>query len=487
MSRDRHPTDVTSVHWRQPQIIVALIGFVAFAVLVLSKRALLLEPDDLAYRASIIALSHGHIWLSESQMTTLSNQLASNGSPGIVQWHHLASGRWISEKNPGYPFFAVLFYMLHILRATPLFYGAFACVGLLLGARKWLGGWAGTYAVWIYCFSGAALTFAWRDTMPSFTDASLIAAGFGLMLWVFLSQEQTSRLRTWVGLLAFLSLEGAVFIRYTNVIELVVASLGVILFAKPSLIKWSSVALWLTSVVLFGLGVLAFDNWAYGSPTSTGYSSGEISFSFSSLWPNLKGMPRQLTTSMPMWIIAFAALVWICARYLRGRKSEDARFEGVGRDASVGAVLALGWLGLWFLYLNYTWTAPMVSGSQLGGQTTVHVIRFYLPALGLIALLATWVLVRFLRPVAWIFIAGLLLASVLSFLSMSTSLGFNGSVTNPTANPNTQINPPGPANSGATPPSGGGYGYPGGGPPKGKHPNGQPPGGQAPSGSPPAG
>jgi hypothetical protein len=467
--------------WRSGEFLWALVGFVVFAVIVLSKAAALLEPDDYAYRASIVALSHGHILLTNAQYINLNKQLASTGGQGIVQWHHLASGKWISEKNPGYPFFAVIFYLLDLLRVTPLFYGALACVGLFVGARAWLGKWAGTYAVWLYCFSGAAITFAWRATMPSFTDASLIAAGFGTLLWVMLSDAIRQRRRGLVGLLGFVALEGAVFIRYTNVIELGVALLAVLVLARRCHITWRSVALWMGSVVAFGILVLGFDKWAYGSTTSTGYSAGEITFSIKALWPNLKGMPKYLTSSMPFWILAFVAIVWIGVRAWRVRRGgldETAR-ASVQRDALVGAVLALGWLGLWFLYLNYTWTANMVNGAGgigggHGGGTTVHVIRFYLPALGLVALLATWLVVRLQRVISWTLVAALAIAAFFSFHSMASSgsIGANGAGpfggrgfgNGPQGSPSSihYGTPPGGAHRHGAPPGGGNGGPPNG-------------------------
>jgi hypothetical protein len=408
--------------------LVAFGGFIVFAILVLTKATALLEPDDYAYRASIVALSHGHILLTNTQYEALNRQLATSGGQGILQWHHLASGKWISEKNPGYPFFAVLFYMLGLLRVTPLFYGALACVGLFAGAKAWLGKWAGTYAVWLFCFSGAALTFAWRDTMPSFTDASLIAAGFGALLWTMLGHEAPPRRRLVVGLLGFLALEGSVFIRYTNLIELAVAIAGVLVFAKTARVPWRTMGIWLGSAVIFGLGILAFDQWAYGRATSTGYSPGEITFSLSALWPNLKGMPKALTTSMPFWILAGCACVFIAVRFVRSRASatfDEERRYVARRDAMVGLVLAVGWLGLWFLYLTYTWTVNQVGGDHgggpAGGGVTVHVIRFYLPALGLVALLGAWLLVRLGRYVPWVILGALVLAAVLSFHSMASS------------------------------------------------------------------
>lgn len=413
---------------RRPEVFVALVGFAVFATIVLIKATVMLEPDDFAYRASIVALSHGEILLSNAQYVALQHELNATGSSGVLQWHHMASGSWISEKNPGYPFFAVMFYMLGLLRIGPLFFGALACIGLYAGARAWLGRWAGTYAVWLYCFSGAALVFAWRATMPSFTDASLIAAGFGALLYVACSPQLARVRRTVIGLLAFFALEGAVFIRYTNIVELAVAMVAVVGLKKAISVPWRSVVIWLGSVVLFGIGVLGFNEWAYGKATSTGYSSGEISFSLSSLWPNLKGMPKQLTSAMPLWILAAVALCWIIVRLGRlGRERDGGVIRERSRDAIVAVVLGIGWLALWALYLTYTWTAGQLGGSgPHGGTITVHVIRFYLPALGCITLLASWTLKRLRSWLSWPIIGALALVGVSSFNSMATSGGLGG-------------------------------------------------------------
>jgi hypothetical protein len=79
----------------------------------------MLEPDDYAYRASIVALSHGQILLTNVQYLSLKASLGASGQ-SILHWHHMSSGYWISEKNPGYPFFAILFYALGRLRISPL-------------------------------------------------------------------------------------------------------------------------------------------------------------------------------------------------------------------------------------------------------------------------------------------------------------------------------------------------------------------------------
>jgi len=168
----------------------------------------LVEPDDHAYQASIIGVADGHLLtLSNAQAQALASQVyaLSTGAdrrlagPLLIQWTQLPDGQWISQKDPGYPFLAVLFQLLGIIRLAPLSYGLLGCVGLFLGARRWLGRFGGAAAVGLYCSSGAAILFAWRDYMPTFTDASLIAAGTGLLLWAVLAGEASVRRRTWAG------------------------------------------------------------------------------------------------------------------------------------------------------------------------------------------------------------------------------------------------------------------------------------------------
>jgi hypothetical protein len=438
--------------WRRADVLVAALGFVGFCAIVLTHATALLEPDDYAYRASIVALSQGHILLSTAQVKALETFLSHHGEGRIQQWHHLASGKWISEKNPGYPFFAVPFYMAKVLRLAPLFYGALACVGLYVGARSWLGRWAGTYAVWAYCFSGAALVFAWRATMPTFTDASLIAAGAGGLLWTALETNAKPRVRLVMGLVSFLAMEGAVFIRYTDVVELAVALLGVVVYYRRARFRPAMLATWVGSAVLFGAFDLAFNAWAYGSATSTGYDPGEISFSLSSVWPNLKLMPAQLTSSMPVWIVAALAMIWIIARWVRRRSSTGG---DAARDAAVASVLVVGWLAMWVLYFSYTWTAQMAGHGPGGVSDTVHLIRFYLPTLGLVALLAAWLLSKFAALLSASVLLVLVVTSLFSFYAMAGSgiaMGPHGS--SPGGTPAY-----GPA---GTPPGGPPGGYPGG-------------------------
>jgi hypothetical protein len=482
------------------EVAVAVAVFVGFCALVLARPPALLEPDDYAYRASIVALTEGNVTLTDAQYQQLRARLlaqdattdvgaAGRGGPfgagGIAQWLHLDDGRWISEKNPGYPYLAAPFDRVGLLRIAPLFFGALAALALFFGGRRWLGRWGGTWASALYLSSGAALVFAWRATMPSFTDASLVAVGAGSLLWAFLSDDRSTRRRTAVGLLGFVALEAAVAVRYTNVVFLVVAALVSLLAARRSGFGWSALAWWFGSIVaLVGL-LLGFDARYYGSALRTGYTSGEITFSLGSVGPNLVHMPVHLVRTMPLVLLAAVAVVWIAVRLVVRAGEARAR-----RDAAVGASLAAGWLGLWALYAAYDWTVGQAAG---GEGLSVHTIRFYVPALGTLALLGAWTLSR-LRT--WLAAAALV---VLLALGVAT-FGMLADATPPPGGPGGRPGgggfpgPPGgpggvPGGPGGAPGAPGGPGgvggpFPGGGPPPGFTPPGGFPGGPPPTGPP---
>src|SRR6266516_3152484 len=274
--------------------VEAALAAAAFAVLctvVLSFAPQLgVEPDDGAYRASIVAMTEGDfLTLSSAQVNALAGRLGDGmGVPN--QWVELVGGRYISEKDPGYPFLAAPFQALGVIRWAPLFYGALACLGLFIGARRWLGRFGGLTAVGLYCSSGAALAFAWRDYMPTFTDASLIAAGSGALLWAVLATEASSRRRTWAGLAGFVAIEIATFVRYTNIVILGCAVVAVVvaLRLRAARLPLRTLCWWLASVAVFGAGVAIFDDLVYGSPLTTGYQPGEVTFGLGAIGPNLR-------------------------------------------------------------------------------------------------------------------------------------------------------------------------------------------------------
>src|SRR5260221_13732609 len=110
--------------------------------------------------------------LSSAQVTALTEQLNGPGGAGPggagggvqlpSQWVELSGGRYISEKDPGYPFLAAPFQALGSILWAPRFYGARACLGLFAGARGWPGRFGGLAEGGRNRASGAALRVFWR-------------------------------------------------------------------------------------------------------------------------------------------------------------------------------------------------------------------------------------------------------------------------------------------------------------------------------------
>ena len=389
------------------EAVLAAAAFAALCVVVLSVGPQIAEPDDGAYHHSIVGITMGHyLTLSTAQIEALDTRIGAPAGQIPNQWVRLANGRYISEKDPGYPFLAAPFQALGIIRWAPLFYGAFACLGLFIGARRWLGRFGGLAAVGLYCSSGAALAFAWRDYLPTFTDSSLIAAGTGVLLWAVLAAEASSRRRTWAGLAGFAAIEIATFVRYTNIVVLACA-VGAVIAAqrlRGARLPLGTLRWWLATVAIFGAGVAIFDEFVYGGPLTTGYQPGEISFGLSAIGSNLRTMPAHLIEAMPMLVLGLIGLAWIILRWMVLRQADDQRGAGARRDLWVSLAMAAPWFAIWSLYSAYTWTADPTS-------VTVQVVRFYLPAIGAISLLGSWLVTR-IRGRAWV--AGLTSTAVIT-------------------------------------------------------------------------
>ena len=287
-------------------------------------------------------------------------------------------------------------------------YAALACLGLYVGGRHWLGRFGGAAAVGLYCSSGAAILFAWRDYMPTFTEASLIAAGTGALLWVVLAAGASTRRRTWAGLASFVALEAATFSRYTNIVVLGCAVIAVLVAwrRRAARLPGSAVTWWLGSAGVFGAGVAIFDTLIYGGPLRSGYQPGEITFNLSALGPNLRYMPAHLIQAMPMLVLGLAVLAGIGVLWLRGRRAGGQRAAAARRDLAVALALAACWAGIWVLYATYRWTAAP-------GLSTLQAARFYVPALGAISLLGAWLLVRVPRRQPFVAITTLAVVAAL--------------------------------------------------------------------------
>jgi hypothetical protein len=392
---------------------------------VLSVAPQAAEPDDGAYHASIVAITEGHfLTLSTAQAEALARKLRDNPTAPPNQWVEVSDGRYMSEKDPGYPFLGTPFQAFGVIRWAPLFFGLLACLGLFVGARRWLGRFGGPAAVGLYCSSGAAIAFAWRDYMPTFTDASLVACGSGLLLWTVLATDVGSRRRAWVGLAGFAAIELATFVRYTDIVVLGCAVVAVIAVWRLQVanLPVRTLCWWLASVAVFGAAVAIFDDRVYGGPFTTGYQPGEVTFALGAIGPNVRLMPVHLLRAIPMLALGLIALGWMIVRRLVLRRLGGEEGASVRRDLSVGAALAASWFAVWGLYSAYTWTTDPTS-------VTVQVVRFYVPALGAIALLGAWLVTRIPGRARWVGLTSVAVVAVLfglgvwSFYAMYEAFG----------------------------------------------------------------
>jgi len=431
---------------------VAILSFVILCNVVLSQTPKMIEPDPYAYRASIYALAEGKVRLSSQEYAQLSLKLLkTKQSGGIMQWHQSVDGSWISEKNPGYPFLVVIFKKFGALRFAPLFYGALACLGLWFGARRWLGEWGAAFTVSLFCSAPAAMVFAWRETMPTFTDASLIACAIGLLIGAVLSIEKSDAYRAAVGALSFFAFGLAVFVRYTNVVPLVVS----ILFAacawlvkRWGLPKWA-LAAWLGALLVPILAILAFNFLYYGSFASTGYpihsAGANGGFGLSSIIPNLVHLPLKLVKAMPLFVgFILASVVMVIVQFRKAEVGEcvvdsnddtelvvqaskcvNWKTERGTIDRWVGLLLLGSWVGTWLLYFSYQWFEIAGNNALVNGIGDYSFTRQFVPVLGAMAMLCAWLLIRIPRPLAVLVISGFLCFGVVRF---------NGTVTSQWAN-----------------------------------------------------
>lgn len=529
--------------------LLAIVFFLAFSIVVLSRPEKMIEPDPYAYRASIAALEEGNLTLDQQQYDALSLQLqATSLGGGIMQWHQNADGKWVSEKNPGYPFLAVGFDEIGAIRLAPLFYGALACLALWLGARRWLGRWGGTFAVGAYCSTALAMVMAWRSTMPTFTDASLVAAGLGLLIWSVVAMDRTSRARTIVGSLAFFSFGLAVFVRYTNIVVLAVAAVFALVFCLRSTWRLGRTTLiwWALAAIPPLIAGLAYNAIVFDGPFSTGYAASSVQFSAGAIPDNLRLMPGRLWQAMPVYVLGLAAILVLLTLQIitamRSRRTasptdstgsvanpvEDADSITVTNESEpngpgtavprtiidrwIGALLVVSWAAVWATYAAYEWTTRMgggpgssggrggpngvigaiggaiapMGGAMSGSTHTVYsTVRFYLPALGAIALLVAWLLTRLPAVIGVIALVALFLFGAHEFLDVSGSSWAATPIGGGPNAPSGEMRPVAPGDIGGL----GGLGGPGG--PGGNGPNlngpnapGARPGG---SGTPPTG
>jgi hypothetical protein len=440
-------------------LAIALASVVFACAVALVPHYKLRQPDPYAYRASIAALLDGRVALDAAQYQQLSAELSKaddgwDSGIGIVQWTRTPAGDFVSEKNPGYPFLVAPFGALGLTRLAPILFFLIGCAGLWMAGRRWLGAWGGVFAVALFCSSGTLVTMLHEAYMPTATEASLVAAGAGLVLWALLD-ERGGRRAVLAGTVGFLLAGVAVTVRYTAVVVLGVLVVAAVLWvarrASPVRARW--LALWGGVGALGPALALVYDWLVFGSPLRTGYTRG-VSFSAGAMLRNLRTVPVPLLIGMPVAVLAAAGVAWalVAAR----RPGSPAR----RRDLPVVGFLGAWWLAVWLTYLAYDWTT-VVRLSVSFPLTS----RFYLPALGALALLGALAVARAPRRVGVPLVAALLFVGAAASIYSVTGDWLYCHGTSP-------VRPlPGMPLPGAP------GGFPGGAPPPGGMPSGAPSGG----------
>ena len=476
---------------------LALASLVLVCVVALVPAYKLRQPDPFAYRASIAALLDGRLVLDTAQYRSLDSRLKKvddgwHSNIGIVQWTTTPSGAHVSEKNPGYAWWAAPFAAVGVVRLAPVAALLIGCAGLWLAGRRWLGEWGGAFTVALFCGSGTLVTMLHEAYMPSATEAALLAGGAGLVTWALLD-ERGGRRAVAGGALGFLLLGAVVTVRYTAVAVLAVLAATAVAWvlrrASPLRFRW--LALWAAAGAVGPALSLVYDQLVYGAPLRTGYTQG-VTFSVGAVARNLRTVPLGLLLGMPVALLAAAGVLWavtnaVRARAARGGEAERSAADGSRgpgaaagsprRDLAVAGSLLAWWLAVWLMYLAYDWTTivrPSMSYPLFS--------RFYLPALGALALLGALPLTRLPRRAAVPVAAGLLALGVAAgAYSISGDWLYGHGASPVTPRPGMPLpGAPGGMPPGAMPPGG----PPPGTMPPGGMPSGAPPPGGMPSGAP---
>lgn len=192
-----------------------------------------------------------------------------------------------------------------------------------------------------------------------------------------LAVESRLRRRTWAGLAGIGALAAATFTRYTDIVILGCAAVAVLVvwWRRAARLPFSAVGWWVASVAVFG-----------------------------AIAPNLRSTPAHLLQAMPVLVRGLASPGWIIVRWIRLRGASGETGFAVRRDLWTGLAIAASWFAVWGLYAAYYGTA-----SAFG--STLQFARFYVPALGAIALLGAWLVTR-VPGRAWL--AGLASATVIA-------------------------------------------------------------------------
>ena len=325
--------------WAEAALAVA--AFAALCVVVLSVAPQTAEPDDGAYRASIVAMTEGHfLTLSTAQAEALARKLGDNPAAPPNQWIEL-SRRAVYQREGSrlsVPRGAVRGARHHplgaaVLRGTRLPRAVRRRPALARALRRPRRGGS---VLLIRSRAGVRLARLHADVHRRLADRGRFRRSCCGRCWQPRPVRGGAPGPASPGSLA---LEIATFVRYTNIVILGCAVVAVIVAwrLRAARLPLRTLCWWLASVAVFGAGVAIFDDLVYGGPLTTGYQPGEVTFALGAIGPNLRIMPAHLMQAMPMLVLGLIALAWIIVRWLVLRRAGGQAGAAARRDLWVGA------------------------------------------------------------------------------------------------------------------------------------------------------
>ncbi len=397
--------------------IVVLVGFLAAMALSLVVPVHMTDPDDWAYYYAAQNFAEGQYTVDDQ---THSQQVSDAQSQGgqLIQYVEISDNTWALEKAPGYVLYLIPFELLGIPRYGNVLLALGMVIVTFILLKRLRDEKAAMIGSLLMLFTPVAMVMLNRTYMDTYASLAFLVMGGGLYLYYHLERKNLSR---WKGgtllALALFLIGWSVVSRYTNATVAVVLALHLMV---TRVIEWrrgdrTGLRYEILPVVLgIGLSVLAlglYDYLVFGSPLRYGYNYTrfDISFAYQYLGQvnqsgqsiplqiilnNLRSAPRAFLAGYPLLAAGIPALGVVLyhkfAGFFRKGKALGA-WSSLRTELSWDVLLVLiGWfIGVFFLYLMYEWTADFQ-----GGGAFITFDRFYLPGLFPVAVIGALVLAR---------------------------------------------------------------------------------------------
>jgi hypothetical protein len=389
--------------------VIALTGMLLALLIVSLAPQHFSELTDWGYLYAAENFSHGRLVINDSLYSEQATVVEEQGSE-LVNYVRVGD-EWAFEKAPGYVFYLVPFYLLHLpkLGNTLLALGLVAITYLLLARLK--DEKVAVIGLLLLVFTPACLSMWQRFFMDSF--AALAFSGMGGGLYLYYNLER-SKLKPFMGgfilFMAALLLGWSVMVRYSNALIALVFGLH-FLISRAWGWERNRRRFILLEGLYFGLGtliplllIMGYQQVVFGSPFLTGYHfSQTVIFAWNPTWNwtgrliihhNLRDLWVPLLVGYPLLMAALPAMGIIFYQKVRARlpgNSQPIPGDPWPELEWGSLILIFGWLlAVFGFYVMYQQTAMQIA-TRLPFMTLV---RYYLPAALPLVLLAAPVLAR---------------------------------------------------------------------------------------------